>query len=290
MFQTMTGSTRTAKFGAGAVILQARGSEALSDDLIRASAPAVFAEAKHDSRSDRYTYIGTQDLLAGMRKEGFFPFEVRQGGSRDENKRGFTKHMIRFRRDDTALVGGDSKREVILLNSHDGTSSYQLMSGLFRMVCRNGIIACDGEMQIVRIGHRGNILDNVIDGAYRVIEDSKQAEGRVAGMQQLQLSAPEQNAFANAAAQLRWDAEDSQPNTGDLLDIRRSDDQGQDLWRTFNRVQENLVRGGIGYLHRAANGNRTYRHTRPVNGIDGNVSLNRALWVLASEMQKLKAA
>jgi hypothetical protein len=30
-------------------------------------------------------------------------------------------------------------------------------------------------------------------------------------------------------------------------------------------------------------------HTRPVTGIDRTISLNRALWVLAEEMRKLKA-
>jgi hypothetical protein len=30
-------------------------------------------------------------------------------------------------------------------------------------------------------------------------------------------------------------------------------------------------------------------HTREVSSIDRNVSLNRALWVLAEEMRKLKA-
>jgi hypothetical protein len=50
-------------------------------------------------------------------------------------------------------------------------------------------------------------------------------------------------------------------------------------------VQENLVRGG---LHgRAANGRAV--KTREVRGIDQNIKLNRALWVLAEEMRRLKA-
>ncbi len=37
--------------------------------------------------------------------------------------------------------------------------------------------------------------------------------------------------------------------------------------------------------------NRTGRRvtTHPVNGIDQNVKVNRALWVLADEMRKLRA-
>jgi hypothetical protein len=45
------------------------------------------------------------------------------------------------------------------------------------------------------------------------------------------------------------------------------------------------VRGGL--QSRSASGRRTI--TRPVGSIDRNVSLNRALWVLAEEMRRLKA-
>ena len=126
-------SNRVARFGSGGTILRARGVEPLTDDALQTAAPSVFADGKHTSRSDRYTYIPTIEVLNGLRKEGFEAFEVRQGGSRDNEKRGFTKHMLRLRQRGDREIG-DSVRELILLNSHDGTSSYQLMSGLFRMV------------------------------------------------------------------------------------------------------------------------------------------------------------
>ena len=46
----------------------------------------------------------------------------------------------------------------------------------------------------------------------------------------------------------------------------------------------NVMRGG--QLGRSAQGRRL--HTRPVGSIDRGVSLNRALWVLAEEMRRLK--
>ncbi len=42
---------------------------------------------------------------------------------------------------------------LILLNSHDGTGSYQLMSGVFRIVCRNGLIVSEGEAHMIRVPH-----------------------------------------------------------------------------------------------------------------------------------------
>ncbi len=70
-----------------------------------------------------------------------------------------------------------------------------------------------------------------------------------------------------------------------MLVPRRWDDRKSDLWSIFNRVQENLVKGGL--TGRTANGRR--QRTRPVQGIDQNLRLNRALWMLAEGMRQLKS-
>ena len=69
----------------------------LSDEQMRAIAPSVFATGKHQSRSGRYTYIPTIDVLHGLRRQGFEPFMVAQGHSRVEGKADYTKHLIRMR-------------------------------------------------------------------------------------------------------------------------------------------------------------------------------------------------
>ena len=51
----------------------------LSEDQMRQAAPSIFADGKHASRSERYTYIPTIDVLRGLRREGFEPFMVAQG-------------------------------------------------------------------------------------------------------------------------------------------------------------------------------------------------------------------
>jgi len=297
MFTSSFNSTRVAKFGSGSTILRAARDSFLDEGQIANACPSIFASEAHGSRSEKYTYIPTIDVLRGLQREGFQPVEVRQGGSRDEEKRGFTKHLIRMRHTGSVgLVGGDSVRELVLLNAHDGTSSYQLMSGLFRMICANGLITCEGgEMQ--RIAHKGDIINNVIEGAYTIIENGKDIGSRVDHMRGVTLNQGEGEAFAKAALALRYVAKDENGELkappvepSQVLRVRREADRSNDLWTTFNRVQEHLVQGGQHYTHRAASGRRSNRETRPVNSIDGNVSLNRALWTLASEMQKLKAA
>ena len=260
-----------------------RSDRPLSNDQILQAAPSVFAVEAHESRSSRYAYIPTSDIVTGLRSEGFQPFMVCQAKSRIEGKTEFTKHMIRFRY--ASQILSDTANEIILVNSHDGTSSYQMLAGCFRFVCHNGLI-CGETVEDLRIRHSGNVLNNVIEGAYRIVEEFDKVDSSKELMRGIELHPRQQNAFANAALQLRYDPEDNIPILGHQLNLeRRDDDRGDDLWRTFNRVQENIMQGGLQGFTR--NGGRTT--TRKVTGLSENVRLNRALWTLAEEMATLSA-
>jgi hypothetical protein len=273
-----------------------RGDQPLSEDQMHAAAPSIFAEGKHASRSERYTYIPTIDVLRGLRKEGFEPFMVAQGASRVEGKAEFTKHMIRMRhhRDSSGQVQTRPEaNEIILINSHDGASSYQMLAGMFRFVCCNGLVV--GEVvEDIRIPHKGNIQGEVIEGAFRVLDEFEAVGEHTEAMKALQLQPPEEIAFATAALALRFGERGVEEGGGhvptpvtaeQLIEARRPEDMGRSLWSTFQRVQENVIRGG--QPGRSAQGRRL--QTRPVGSIDRGVSLNRALWMLAEEMRKLKA-
>jgi hypothetical protein len=263
-----------------------RSDSPLSDDQIRRVAPSIFADGKHQSRSDRYTYIPTIDVLRGLRNEGFQPFMVCQTRVRDQDKREHTKHMIRMRPGNE--ITGEDVNEIILLNSHDGSSSYQMLAGMFRFVCQNGMV-CGETVGEVRVPHKSNIVQNVINGAFDVLDGFDLIREQKAGMQAVTLNRDERNVFAHAALTLRYDpTEDDTPppiTEAQVLNARRFEDRSDDLWTTFNRVQENLTRGG---LHGRSRSGRAIS-TRPVTGIDQNVKLNRALWVLADAMRRLKA-
>jgi hypothetical protein len=264
----------------------------LAEDEMRLAAPSIFAMGKHVSRSDRYTYIPTIEVLRGLRKEGFEPFMVAQSKSRIEGKTDFTKHMIRMRHA-AQVKARPEANEIILINSHDGASSYQMLAGLFRFVCCNGLVV--GEVaEDIRIPHKGNIQGEVIEGAFRVLDEFEAVEEHTQAMKALQLQPPEQIAFATSALALRFGERAVEEAGGhrpapitarQLIEARRLEDIGNSLWSTFQRVQENVIRGG--QSGRSVQGRRL--QTRPVGSIDRGVNLNRALWMLAEEMRRLKA-
>jgi len=282
MYTTPTLATRFARN-----TFTLRSETPLAEEQMRAVAPSIFAAGKHASRSDRYTYIPTIEVLHGLKKEGFEPFMVAQGKSRIEGKTEFTKHMIRMRHAGQVSTRPEAN-EIILINSHDGASSYQLLAGQFRFICCNGLVVGNVSNDI-RVPHRGNIEGEVIEGAFRVLDDFEAVDAATEGMKALELKPEEERAFATAALALRYgertEGQPPAPITAEqLIEARRPEDLGHSLWLTMNRIQSNTMQGG--QPGRTVQGRRI--RTRAVGSIDRTVSLNRALWVLAEEMRKLK--
>ena len=282
MYSTPTLATRFARN-----TFVVRSETPLAEEQMRQAAPSIFASGKHASRSERYAYIPTIEVLRGLRKEGFEPFMVAQSKSRIEGKTDFTKHMIRMRHAGHVSTRPEAN-EIILINSHDGASSYQMLAGVFRFVCCNGLVVGTVANDI-RIPHKGNIQNDVIDGAFRVLEDFESVDASTEGMKAIELKPEEERAFATAALALRYgertEGQPPAPITPDqLVEARRPEDLGHSLWTTFQRVQENTLRGG--QSGRSVQGRRL--QTRAVGSIDRSVNLNRALWVLAEEMRKIR--
>jgi len=274
------------------MIYLSRHTEPLTEEQIRRLAPSVYAEAAHSSRSGRYTYLPTADILTGLVKEDFEVVSARQSRPRDLSRRAFTKHILRLRhRSRRRLLIGETFPEIVIVNSHDGTSAYQIMGGLFRLDCLNNIVVSEGKCEKVKVPHKGDMIDRVIEGSYRVLGHSVDALQAVGEWRAIDLDRRERMAFAEAARALRFADEDGavdspiQPEQ--LLEVRRPADQGSDLWHVFNRTQEAVIRGGM-----SASDPETGRRVtaREVKAIDGDIKLNRALFDLAERMAALKAA
>ena len=261
-----------------------RSDRPLSDDRIRSVAPSIFADAPHGSRSDRYAYIPTATVLTKLRQEGFEPFMVCQTRVRNEDRREYTKHLIRMRH--ASQINGSEANEIILLNSHDGTSSYQMLAGMFRFVCHNGLV-CGDTAADIRVPHKGDVAGQVIEGAYEVLQGFGQVRQSRDAMRAITLDTGEAEILARSALALKYGDPDKPAPVmeSQLLVPRRFDDRKPDLWSAFNRIQENMIKGGLSA--RTALGRR--QRTREVQGIDQNLRLNRALWMLADGMRQLKA-
>ena len=93
----------------------------------------------------------------------------------------------------------------------------------------------------------------------------------------------ESRALAEAALLLRYPSVAESPIAPEtLLQARRAEDEGADLWHATNRLQENLVRGGLSDDRRDRRGR--LRSVRALRGIDSKVTVNKGLWSLAERL------
>lgn len=254
--------------------------QGLALEDLRSKVPAVFAGGAHESLSHKYTFIPTELVLLGLMSAGFVPVEARQAGSRKTSPM-HARHVVRLRRRFETVSLRDSVPEVVFLNSHDGSSAYQLRLGLFRAVCTNGLIVSVGAFPALCVAHRGDIVDEVVTAALEASERFEMLAGRVERMEQRRLDRDEQLNFAGKALGLRYpEPEMAGMQPSQLLGSRRAEDVSDDLWTVFNRVQENLLGGGL--VRRTPTGRLS--RTRRITSIRADVRLNSRLWGLAEEV------
>jgi hypothetical protein len=101
-------------------------------------------------------------------------------------------------------INGAEANGIILLNSHDGTSSYQMLAGMFRFVCKNGLV-CGDTVADLRIPHKGDVVGHVIEGAYDVLDGFDLVRERRDEMRAITLDRGEAEVFAHAALSLKYD-------------------------------------------------------------------------------------
>jgi len=272
----MTFFSSSSSSSSSSVSFAARSSLSLHE--VQQQAPAVFAEHAADITGPRYVFISTRDVVMALMDAGFEPTTVQQTRSRAPGNAGFARHMLHFKPVVQALSLDDVLGEIVLLNSHDGRSAYQLRAGLYRPVCTNGMLTSMGDVGFVHVSHRGNVVANVVDAALKITRDLAQVGEAVAQMRLTMLTEGQQLDFAREALALRFAGQDAAPvEAVQLLERRRMADVGDDVWRTFNTVQEHVLRGGL--AGRTARGR--VMHTRGIRAIRENVRLNTGLWDLA---------
>ena len=267
---------------------KARETVAISDEELRRVVPSIFASQPIEGVSDRYSFLPTSSILQGLRENGWVPVRAEEQSVRTEARRGFQKHLIRFARTEHLQTWEKNqvRPEVVLLNSHDKSSAYQLHCGLFRLVCLNGMVVADATFERISIKHSGFNPDSVIEASFKVLGAVPDIMNKMQLFQDRILTDAERLALATGAATYRWEGLAKAPiNPSMLLNPRRYGDEAKDLWTTFNTVQENIIRGGQrDYSRRRPDGRRMPK-SRAINGIDEDMKLNKALWQMAEVLR-----
>jgi hypothetical protein len=254
---------------------------ALSMGDLHKRAPAAFATTPFSSTSLNYRFISTAQIVSTLLDAGFEPVAARQTNARGERSN-YARHMLRFRSTLLPKKFDDVVPQIVLINSHDGSSAYQLRAGLYRTLCMNGLLARVGDFGVIQIHHRGNVIANIVEAALQLARGFSAINDVIDLMRSAQMEEAQRLRFAEQAFHIRFPRVDTQPAfaPGRLLEARSELDRGHDLWQVYNLVQSNVMRGGLAYANRRGHP----ASTRGIRAIREDVRINSALWQAAMQM------
>ncbi len=238
--------------------------------------------------SSKYLFIPTTQALEVLADHGWMPIEARQARTRIEENNGYQKHVIRLMNDrfNKELMVGDTIPQLMLTNSHSGTSAFELSAALLRKICMNGLCVSDKTLDSIKIRHMGYQDQSMSLACESIVKALPNVLTEIEQFKAITLEQPEKEAFAKAAIEMRFDGDTYTVEPKQVLSIRRYQDrEDNSLWTTYNVLQENLIKGGI----RQQRKDGTRIRSRQVKNIDQDTKINRALWTLQKEMATLKA-
>ncbi len=275
---------------------------------------SVMAERSFDKTSSKYAFVPTFKVIELMERNGWVVSSAREAGA-DRERQGFQKHMIRFRRQGDVgkiLQVDELIPEIQLTNSHDAGSCFNLMAALYRCWCSNQCTVSDSTLASHRVRHVGFNNEKILEAVHTIAEDTPKVLDRVKDFKSIALTAGEQAAFAEGALQVinplnsigedgtMSDKFDKATSIARLLEPKRPADKENNLWNTYNRIQEKAIKGDrfmieqkkLDWYHNREYGKKYAKanKTRQVKSIDKDVKLNKALWTLTEKMAEIKAA
>ena len=245
-------------------------------DQLKSQTPSVFATSPSTKMSDKYVFVPTMDILENFEREGWELASAKQVG------RGIhSVHELRLRNGELPKVG-DTLVEAIIRNSHNGMASFRVSAGLHRLVCSNGLTVPTALAESFNIRHSRFDLDEVKRLTESFAGKLPKIEGSVKRMMEREMTIDEKIEFVRKSVGIRFGQDKvlNELQIVGLLTPNRDEDQCDDLWTTFNVVQEKYIRGGIETT--SQRGRRT--KLRGLENIMAVNQVNTKLWTLAEEM------
>ena len=265
----------------------------LTKDQIKEMAPLVFADAPtNPAVSEKYLFANTETIIDDLEKLGWLPVQAAQRKSRGGNTI-FSKHMVSFQNPDikiTSQDGDDAFPRIILTNSHDGRQAFQFNVGIFRLVCSNGLVVADEEFANFKIRHKGYTFGELRNVVRQAVEDLPNKVQVMNDMKNRILTQDEKNKLAldamlvragiepgsEKAAKFNYDEETIE----DILEPKRKEDKGDDLWKIFNVIQEKITQGDF----QAALQGAKVRKVRKITSFEKDLKVNQQLFNLATSL------
>jgi hypothetical protein len=192
--------------------------------------------------SDKYVVIDSEILVNELQARGFVPHKIMR------SKTGSRVHTVRMRTQNAVEINGEMLfPEVIIRNSYDKTCAFSVQTGIFRLVCSNGLTVRvkDTKGDFFKTRHIGNEAMLAAEIALEFSENLASVWQVQELLVKKELSDDQMIKLAMRAARIRWQQEFTPEQAAVLLAVARPEDAGNSAWHVFNRLQENTLKGGV---------------------------------------------
>jgi hypothetical protein len=258
--------------------------KALSKEELKSVAPQVFNHKVSSKLTDKYVHIPTDTIVEDMEALGWFPYSVKTVKTRKKNAN-TVKHLIQFFNPDIVINDengeADMFPQLLLINSHDGSTAVKFEMGVFRLVCENGLVIKSQDFGGFKMRHMGYTFDDLRQHISQLVETLPTVVANLNKFSQVEMTPEQQYEFALKAVEARFGEEKqlSPDEVNNLLLAERKEDVGNNVWVVLNRVQEKLTSGGFGYI----NAKGKTRKARAIKNFTQDIEMNTKLWALAEE-------
>lgn len=242
---------------------------------------AVRSDMPSPKMSPKYSFIDSMQVIEVMKQNGWELNRINQRRSNKPELKYYQPHTMRFRNEDfgrpTAL--NDLIPEIVILNSHNGSTAFKMFAGIFRLACLNGLVVAQSTLSGIKEKHKGTDQAKITELIFRSVDNYYNIFDNIYAMKDRIMKPEEQMSFAREAIKIRWNGK-IPINPVQAITPRRPIDKSEDLWTIYNVIQENLLKGGL-LLNINHEGNRIV--TRKITNVIKDIDLNTALFELAGK-------
>ena len=161
----------------------------------------------------------------------------------------------------------------------------EFMAGVFRLVCANGMVISTESFGEMKLNHRGYSFEEMRKLVGDRVVSIEEQVAVMNAMKDTNLIKEQQRELAMRGLMIRGQVSKKEESKFrgkvDLLTLDeilapvRSEDEGTDLWNTFNVVQEKMIHGGF---HTQLGINTKVRKVRAIKSFEQDINLNKALF------------
>ena len=280
----------------------------MSIETLQQVAPAAFADRPLSTASEaKYVFMPTHKLIDQLAAMNWQIHSARQQNTKDLERINAVKHVLHFRNPDFGVAKvGDTIPEIMIVNSHDRTSSFRFYIGLYRLVCSNGLVVANGSLNEVMVPHIRNTFEFVEEQVLNITKRVPTVLSRIDDFKKITLDEGAKIALAERAIATRFpeyvldNGVINIPMIHEDIDVdafltpQRADDADSSLWSTFNLVQEKVIKGG--WIRETEKSRqlmeariskgfdaKSTRQVRKITNIGKNIQVNQDIWQIADE-------